>query len=94
MKRPAGTSPGGSDSSWSDHILPVAGLDVLLFDVGIDHGGIQAGVAHELLHLLNRHSVIDGCGGKSMTQDVGGHLQLFNGDPVADMRDFILKGLG
>ena len=47
--------------------------DILLLDVGIDHRGIQGGVAEQLLNVLHRRAVGQRGGGKRVAEDMRGN---------------------
>ena len=54
-------------------------FDVILIDHGVLHGGIDLGMAEQVLHLLDRHAFVDGSGSEGTAKLVRvhvGHAQL------------------
>jgi len=70
----------------------MAGADIILLMVRIDHRGIQGGMAEHLLDMLHRGAVVEGRGGERVAEDVrrDGDGQA---DAVTDLPDFLFQRL-
>ena len=67
--------------------------DILLLDVGVDHRGIQGGMAEQLLNVLHRRAVGQRSSGERMAEDVRGDRNGYMLCAVPDGPYFALQRL-